>query len=159
MSIPELLSILNKFPTKPIIDEKNKPRIITTILNLENPDLKKSKFELDSVEFIIFEISENREKLYKNADLFVDDIFSKNVIEEYENSKKIYGVSKPLSGLIYSEISEYIEKNLSYSQMIEKVKFALHAYIRRQQTYFKKISIDFSSNDRELLAVKIKNIL
>jgi len=43
--------------------------------------------------------------------------------------------------------------------MIEKVKFALHAYIRRQQTYFKKMSIDFSSNDRELLAVKIKNIL
>lgn len=159
LELSELLQIFYSYSNRNPVDEKNKPRVITAILNLESPDSEKKNFKIDGVTFEIFRLTETRENLYRNADAFVEYILSKNVVNEFENTNQLYGLVKPLSGLIYREISEFKKGNYSFEEMKTRMKFNMHAYIRRQETFFNKINSNFTTSNKELLVKKILNIL
>jgi tRNA dimethylallyltransferase len=154
----ELREILKNLNFTGEIDLNNNFRIITKILNLESGNLKE-KFEISQVEFKLFYLNGARDILYSNSDKFTETILQNGAIEEFKINFEKYGSCKSLNGLIYKDISEYLEKKLSFEALLSKIKFSLHAYIRRQQTYFKKMTIEFSSFDRKDIAVKIKEIL
>lgn len=154
----ELSEILSKYETNPQIDSNNNLRVITRILSHESPS-KKQRFLIPGLEFKIFYLTEDRVKLYQNSDKFTQDILQNGVIQEYQTAFKGFGECKSLNGLIYKDIFEYLFGKLSLIDLEVKIKFSLHAYIRRQQTYFKKMKIDFSSFSREEVAYKIKEIL
>lgn len=159
LELSELLKIYYTFEDRPKIDEKNKLRIITSILNLENPNKEKKQFKIEGVSFYILRLVASREELYQNSDLFVSEIISKNVITEYENVLNDYGKVKALDGLIYSEIRDYKENLINRDTMASKMKFSLHSYIRRQETLFNKMKIDLSFSDRNLLIKKLIELL
>jgi tRNA dimethylallyltransferase len=156
-SLEELKIILRNYEINSKIDLENKLRVITRILALESQS-EKINFMIENVTFRIFYLNDTRENLYKNADSFVEEILKKGVIEEFQNNYQKYGECKSLNGLIYKEIKEYTSGRILFENMVNQIKFSLHAYIRRQQTYFKKMQIDFSSFDRKDIAVKIKDL-
>jgi len=157
-NIEELRLILKNLNFNQNIDLNNNLRLITKILDLESSSVE-SNFQIDGISFKTFYLNSSREMLYKNADTFSEEILKKGAIEEFSENYKKFGECKSLKGLIYKEIFEYINTGLSLTELSSKIKFSLHAYIRRQQTYFKKMQIEFSSNDRKEIAVKIKEIL
>ena len=158
LNLEQLQNIFNSFENKPSVDEKNRVILITAILTLENPSAQKHNFKIDNAEFRVFKIEDSREVLFKNADVFVESILNGGVVEEYKRLYSEYGMQKPLNGLIYSDISKFLAGALSEKTLEERIKFSLHAYIRRQETYFKKINFDTSTNDRNLIAEKISNL-
>ena len=158
LSLEELQSIFRSFETRPEVDEKNKVRLVTSILSLENPSAPKKFFQIGGVEYQIFKIEDTRENFYLNADKFADLILSEGVISEYEELVAEYGTQRSLSGLIYSDIAEYVLGKINKDELLTKIKFSLHAYIRRQETYFKKIKSEVTTSDRNLIAVKISNL-
>lgn len=155
----ELREILNNLKFNGEVDLNNNLRIITKILDLESGN-KKFRFDVgNTVSFKIFYLNSDRKALYANSDQFAEDIIKKGAIDEFRINFEKYGDCKSLNGLIYKEISNYLKGIFNELDMHSKIKFSLHAYIRRQQTYFNKMEIFFSSTDRKDIAVKIKEIL
>lgn len=154
LSIQELLNIYKNYKDEKELDTNNKLRIITRILSLENTS-KKKKFKVKNTDFDVYYLTEEREILYDRADEFIDDIFFKNVVGEYLDTINLYGEVRALNGLIYSEIGNYLHQKITYEELIIKCKFDMHAYIRRQLTYFNKIKHKLKTNDRDLIFSEI----
>jgi len=98
-----------------------------------------------------------REVLYKRSDLWVENIWKGGIVDEvkrlcdlgYENSPKI-------KGLVYKTVLEYIYGMKKEDDAIERVTFDIHAYIRRQLTWFRKKEgikwVDITQDDfREII--------
>lgn len=158
-SIDKLLEIFHSFENYPIIDENNKPRIVTSILSLENTSNEVLKFEILDCNFKLLNLKIPRNVLYKNADEFVEEIFSKDVLNEFKTNFEKYGDVKPLQGIIYKELSLLNEKKIAETQAKDLTKFSLHRYIKRQETYFKKFTFELSSENREQVSEKIQELL
>jgi len=159
LTIEELREIYLKFHDDKNIDLNNKPRIVTRILSLENPNKQKNKFIIKGIQFEIYYLTEEREILYQNADRFIDDIFSKNVVGEYLDTLNTYGEVRALLGIIYFQIGEYLHQKIDYSELILRCKYEMHAYIRRQQTYFNKLEVKVKTNDKDLIFSSIIKFL
>jgi len=141
------------------IDVSNKRRIITSILSIESKTPLKS-FELKGINFELFYLNPNRKSVYENSDLFVDNIISKGVVSEYINLSKIYPNSKAWDGLIYKQIREYLKPNSFNEELLkEKMKFSLHSYIRRQETYFKKMNYKYKEIDKQSIFNRITDYI
>lgn len=151
----ELVEIYKNLHDDKEIDINNKLRLITRILTLENKDAKKKTFKVKNTKFEIFYLTDEREYLYERADKFIEDIFVQNVANEYLDILNFYGEVRPLTGLIYSEIGNYLHQRITYEELIAKCKFDMHAYIRRQETYFKKMTYKLKTNDRDLIFAQI----
>jgi tRNA dimethylallyltransferase len=141
----EKLTSLNQYaPTK--IDTKNKVRLIRAIekeLAKTNQKLAKKVPEkltqLKTSPLSYVGLTAPREVLYKNADEWLEKIWDNGLIDEVnwllENG---YEKSEKLNGLIYKSAIAHIKNEQNKDETEQKAKFDLHAYIRRQQTYFKK---------------------
>lgn len=158
-SLQELNDLVLKYNIGSDLDLQNKLRVITKILSFESKSVQKHNFKINDLEFYNFYLTGPREQLYKNADLFTKEILNQGVIEEFTENKKIYGETRSLDGLIYKDIAEFIEGKILFNEMESRIKFSLHAYIRRQETYFKKMKVYFKSENKEEIAYKIREIL
>jgi len=49
-----------------------------------------------------------------------------------------YKDSAPMKGIIYRSVVDYLEEKLEYDEMVQRIKFDLHGYIRRQMTWFSR---------------------
>lgn len=136
--LTRLVEILQKQTTSKelaTVDTKNKRRVITKILSLESSQIK-TRFRVEGIDFEIYLLKLDRKNLYENADNFVDFIIKKGVEKEFEKLHIIYPDAKAWGGLIYSEIKK------NERDMIQRIKFSIHSYIRRQETYMKKMKIN-----------------
>lgn len=43
-----------------------------------------------------------------------------------------------MQGLGYKEVVEYLEENITYEEMVEKIKMESRRYAKRQLTWFRK---------------------
>lgn len=149
----ELMQELKKYD--PISAEKNKSnhrrlaRALESYLYNSRP-LSKYKKKKPNFKYLIIGINIPRDQLYKKIDKRVDDRINAGMIEEVKNLLK-KGVSYERLqrfGLEYRYISEYlssidnstsvIDKEKLEQDMIQKLKFKIHAFARRQSTWFKK---------------------
>lgn len=95
---------------------------------------------LENVEYVKIGLTAPRSTLYERADAWVDEVWAQGLVDETKrllNSE--YKDSEKLKGLVYKTTAKYIKGELSEKKAKQKIKHNLHAYIRRQQTYFKKI--------------------
>ncbi|MBU2575597.1 tRNA (adenosine(37)-N6)-dimethylallyltransferase MiaA [Patescibacteria group bacterium] len=138
-SLPELQSMvpsdeLNKS------DYNNPCRLIRMIEKLEAGipiEPKKDKPKYDN---IILGIDVPREELYKKIDKRVDERIKEGMIKEVENLrthdiKDDWLISL---GLEYRLITEYLQKKHAKDEMIKRLKCAIHAFARRQMTWFNR---------------------
>lgn len=148
------------------IDQKNKVRLIRAIEKELSVDVREETLPyIKNAKFNYIGLTSARESLYKRTDDWVNEIWRGGLTEEvkslvemgYENSPKI-------KGIVYKEVFDYLEGVLTKPEAIQKTKFNLHSYIRRQQTWFKKNNLiewfDISKDDfKEIIYNRIKENL
>ena len=153
LNINELIQELKKYD--PISAEKNKSnhrrlaRALESYLYNSRP-LSKYKKKKPNFKYLIVGIDIPRDQLYKKIDKRVDDRINAGMIEEVKNLLK-KGVSYERLqrfGLEYRYISEYlssinnltsgIDKEKLKQDMIQKLKYKIHDFARRQLTWFRK---------------------
>jgi len=127
------------------IDINNHVRLIRSIeksLGTEK-NLKPLPYFTD-VEFVYIGLNAENKFLYSRVDLWLDKIWENGLVSEVENLISLgFENSSKLQGLIYKSVLGYIENRSTYtdsdiSDIKQLIKYDLHAYIRRQLTYFKR---------------------
>ncbi len=126
------------------VDGKNKARLIRAI-EIELAAKKKGAKSnpplpyLENVEFKFIGLTAPREILYQRTDNWLDKVWENGLLKEttwlIQNG---YQDSPKLKGLVYKTVVDYLQGNLNSKEAKQRIKYDLHAYIRRQQTYFKK---------------------
>ena len=140
------------------IDKKNKVRLIRAVEKELLKDLGDSNLNylsedtLIKYKFTYFGLNGSREMLYKRSDAWVDVIWSGGIIEEVKMLIEMrYGESSKLKGLVYRTVLDFINGKSNDKESIQRIKYDIHAYIRRQLTWFKKNKdikwVDISEDD------------
>ena len=139
LSIEELLTMLKTLSSSDycLVDKKNKVRVIRAIERNMTP---KSNISLViNSDFKYFGLMDSREELYRRVDRWSEAIWGDLLFEEVNKLEELgYLDAKPLQGIVYKSAKDYLKSNMSFKEGLERVRFDLHAYIRRQQTWFKR---------------------
>lgn len=135
------------------IDLNNRIRVIRAIEKSTITIPKITFPKLEGFSFKHIGLTASRETLYEKADLWLEHIWHNGLIEETNwliNSE--YKESRNLKGLIYKSVVLFINGIQEENEAKQRAKFDLHAYIRRQQTWFKK------NNDIHWFNIEEKNM-
>ena len=82
----------------------------------------------------------DRQKLYDRINLRVDIMIEQGLIEEVKTILKKYSeFPTAMQGLGYKEVVQYLNKEITKEEMIEKIKMETRRYAKRQITWFKRI--------------------
>lgn len=165
------------------IDKKRRKEAITknivkddsvndfTNLNNTNFNNKDKK-----IEYKLFYIDMNREKLYSRINKRVDIMLELGLVEETKNvieiiAKKMnktkeeilekYEKITSLQAIGYREVISYLKNEITFDEMKEKIKQNTRRYAKRQITWFKKnekIILDRELSDEKLIEILLENI-
>ena len=84
-------------------------------------------------------LTSSRETLYQRADAWAEAVVNDGLLEEARNLiGRGYKNIPPVKGIIYQPAVDFLEGKISEEEMLQRVKFDLHGYIRRQLTWFKR---------------------
>jgi len=124
------------------IDRNNLRRVIRALESyLVNQDSHLSyKVKKPNFKFLIIGINWDRALLYKRIDQRVDQRIKEGMIEEVAKLHRD-GISyEKLEsfGLEYRHISQYLQGKIARNEMIQILKFKIHAFARRQLTWWRK---------------------
>lgn len=137
-------------------------------INFNNKDKK--------IEYKLFYIDMNREKLYSRINKRVDIMLELGLLEETKNvieiiAKKMnkikeeilekYDEITSLQAIGYREAISYLKNEITFDEMKEKIKQNTRRYAKRQITWFKKnekIILDRELSDEKLIEIILKNI-
>ena len=124
------------------IDPKNKRRLIRA---LEVVILSGSQFSIQQKKLkpkfnaLIIGVKTDRETLYSKIDARVEQMIKKGLVEEVRGLITKYRSDLPaLNTIGYKEIIDYLRGRFSLTEAISKIKTNTHAYVRRQETWFRK---------------------
>ncbi|MDR6564620.1 MULTISPECIES: tRNA (adenosine(37)-N6)-dimethylallyltransferase MiaA [unclassified Arcicella] len=144
-STEELLSIFEEH--KSIYSEKSdtstKKRLIRAIeINLflkNNPDFKITPQNVPQA--IIFGINPSVELRRERITKRLTDRLANGMIEEVQTllAKGIPAEKLIFYGLEYKFITQYLNNEIDYQTMFEKLNVAIHQFAKRQMTYFRKM--------------------
>ena len=168
-SLPELQSLLTSLNLEAFqkIDKKNPVRLIRAIEKEKGQKKNLSPLPRLDADFIYIGLSGPREFLYSKADRWVEEIWKSGLVSETEKLLTMnFGSFPPLRGLVYKSSVSFINKEIEESAAVQRIKFDIHAYIRRQQTWFKRnpdikwfdVSVDsYGENVYSFIKEKMKN--
>ncbi len=155
-SLKELQKIYFKLETEARRLDTNNPRRLIRAIEKTEQGISATKIKPD-IKILQIGINLPREKLYKKIDRRVDERFKEGMLEEVANllnsgvnPKWLLGL-----GLEYRVIGAYLTQNFQFSisnsqssindsnfktdefrQMAQELKYKIHAYARRQMTWF-----------------------
>lgn len=119
------------------IDQKNKLRVIRAIERNILPNVANQI--TTELTFTYYGLFDERESLYSRVDRWAEGVWGDLLFNEVKSLISLgYKDSIPLKGLVYKTALSYLNGAIGSVEGLERVKFDLHAYIRRQQTWFKK---------------------
>lgn len=157
------LNVLNPLAyTK--VDIQNPIRLIRAIekeLLIDKP-IKHIEFPQD-VNYVFLGLKADNAFLYNRADLWVDEIWHNGFIKEVQDLIDLgYAKSPKLGGLIYTSALDFILGKTTEEFAIQRAKFDIHAYIRRQLTWFKRNTeinwFDISTQDKNKIQQAFETI-
>ena len=137
-------------------------------INFNNKDKK--------IEYKLFYIEMDREKLYSRINKRVDIMLELGLVEETKKvieiiAKKMnktkeeilekYDEITSLQAIGYREAISYLKNEITFDEMKEKIKQNTRRYAKRQITWFKKnekIILDRELSDEKLIEIILKNI-
>src|SRR3989344_317580 len=142
----KLTSELQKMLPKKILnslnqsDINNPRRLIRKIEIGQSPETPRERklFQVINPHIIILDLP--REELFKRIDFWVDEIWDALIVEINTLINLGYENSIPMKGIIYNKVLDFVYQKIPTSEAIQFIKNDLHAYIRRQQTWFKTYS-------------------
>ena len=86
--------------------------------------------------FII--LDSDKKILYEKIDLWVETIWNPLIQETRQLLEDGYTTSPQLRAIIYRTAVDFVQGKVEESLAKEQIEYDLHAYIRRQITWFKK---------------------
>ncbi|MBU0650148.1 hypothetical protein KJ605_00635, partial [Patescibacteria group bacterium] len=118
-------------------DLKNPARLIRAIEKAvgTKSEPQPPKMTIDPV---FIGLTAERNVLYSRADNWVEEIFAEPLFAEVRQLHMRFPRSHRLQGLIYKSAVDYLTGMATLADAKQQAKFDMHAYIRRQQTYFKR---------------------
>jgi len=124
------------------VDINNPQRLIRALEVFESTGKPFSSFRTNipkkrNFNIIKLAISPNRERLYEQINLRVDQMLENGLLKEVEGLKE-YRHLNALNTVGYSEIFEYFDGRLSEEESIDKIKQNTRRFAKRQLTWFKK---------------------
>ena len=165
------------------IDKKRRKKDITKNIvkddgindfnNLDNTNFNNKD---KKIEYKLFYIDMNREKLYSRINKRVDIMLELGLVEETKNVIEIIAkkMNKPkeeilekydeitsLQAIGYREVISYLKNEITFDEMKEKIKQNTRRYAKRQITWFKKnekIILDRELSDEKLIEIILENI-
>ena len=165
------------------IDKKRRKKDITknivkddSINDFNNLDNTNFNNKDKKIEYKLFYIDMNREKLYSRINKRVDIMLELGLLEETKNvieiiAKKMnktkeeilekYDEITSLQAIGYREAISYLKNEITFDEMKEKIKQNTRRYAKRQITWFKKnekIILDRELSDEKLIEIILKNI-
>ena len=87
-----------------------------------------------------FVLNDNRERLYHQIDLRVDQMLERGLVEEVQGLKAL-GMHKnmvSMQGLGYKEILSYLQGEISYEEAVYLIKRDTRHFAKRQLTWFRR---------------------
>ncbi|OIN95444.1 tRNA (adenosine(37)-N6)-dimethylallyltransferase MiaA [candidate division WWE3 bacterium CG_4_8_14_3_um_filter_42_11] len=134
----ELLSQNPKLAKR--IDPQNPRRIIRAIEIALNPYQITKKTKEPCLEFLWIGLKLPRELLYAKADGRVEEMVRNGLLDEIKTLlEERYAWDLPvMSSIGYRQFRPYFEGTKSIDECVQKLKWDTHAYIRQQETWFKK---------------------
>ncbi|NMB70234.1 tRNA (adenosine(37)-N6)-dimethylallyltransferase MiaA [candidate division WWE3 bacterium] len=122
------------------IDIKNKVRLIRAIEKLTHPvsaaSLKQLPFD---AKYVYLGLKASNEYMYSKADLWAELVWKNGLVNETQKLISLgYQNAAPLNGIIYKSVQAYINGSMTSEAVLQRIKYDLHSYIRRQLTWFKK---------------------
>lgn len=139
MTPTELLEYFALLKIDKKIDMHNRVRIQRAIENHLNLETTETLPELEPVQILEIGLTSGREYLFGRVDRWVDTMWENGLTEETKKLLNRYGEQNSrLNGVVYKTVLAYLKGDLSEEEARQRIKFDLHAYIRRQQTWFKK---------------------
>ncbi len=127
------------------IDKANPARLIRAI-ELNQPQhnsLHRSSVDtavnLPEVEFTWLGLTSSRDSLYKRVDTWAQEIITHGLLDEVHHLLSL-GLedTRPMQGIVYKTVLEHLKDKITIEEMLSRIQFDLHSYIRRQQTWFKR---------------------
>lgn len=145
------------------IDHHNRRRLLraleASIVNRR--PLSEYKAHKPKFEALVIGTEVPRVDLYKNIDSRVDERIKAGMIEETQAllEKGITHERLQRYGLEYRFIDNYLQNILTKPEMIQKLKFAIHDFARRQLTWFRKNKEICWVKDHKEASILVKKFL
>ena len=137
----KLLDILKKLRTNlhNITDTVDKKRIVKAILIAETQS--NADREIVDFETLVIGVGEEREVIKKRITTRLKQRLQNGMIEEVESLVADGITFEKLNyfGLEYKLIGEYLQGNINYNDMYQKLNSAIHKFAKRQMTWFRKM--------------------
>ena len=165
------------------IDKKRRKKDITknivkddSINDFNNLDNTNFNNKDKKIEYKLFYIDMDREKLYSRINKRVDIMLELGLVEETKKvieiiAKKMnrtteeilekYDQITSLQAIGYREAISYLKNEITFDEMKEKIKQNTRRYAKRQITWFKKnekIILDRELSDEKLIEIILENI-
>jgi tRNA dimethylallyltransferase len=89
---------------------------------------------------LMFGLTAERKFLYEKINSRVDDMFARGLIPEVEGLIR-QGYNRELNALNtvgYKEVFEYLDKKMSYRELVDEIKSNSRRYAKRQLTWFRR---------------------
>ena len=126
------------------IDPNNIRRVARALEIYKVTGKTKTQLDIESrkevkYDYRLFGMEWDRETLYNRIDLRVDKMSEAGLIDEVRNVTEKFKISNTaVQGLGYKEVIEFLNGNISYEEMIEKLKLETRHYAKRQLTWFRR---------------------
>ena len=111
-----------------------------TFSSYKNKQNKTRPFEIEYIS-----IKMDREKLYQRINERVDIMMEKGLLQEVESLIKFQDLNA-LKTVGYSELFQYLNKDISLERAIELIKQNSRRYAKRQMTWLKRYPINWIEN-------------
>ena len=136
-SLEELIEKIKEYNIQEI-DTHNRRRLERLLQKLEEG--QEISFNKDEALYphTVIGLTTNRDKLYSIINNRVDKMIENGLLNEINSLKDYYPKSRILnSGIGYKEFNDYLFKDQSLEETIEKVKLNSRRFAKRQYTFFK----------------------
>lgn len=147
------------------ISEKDKKRIIRILEIYNSTGKTKTELEKESrkkveYEYKVFILDMDREKLYERINKRVDKMLNEGLVEEVRGILEKYKqFPTAMQGLGYKEVVQYLNNQITYEEMIEKIKQESRRYAKRQLTWFRQykeaIWLDANNNENAKIIMEL----
>jgi tRNA dimethylallyltransferase len=146
------------------IDKNNIRRVIRALEIYKITGKPKSFVDRESVkgpsfDYMVYGLLWNREELYERINKRVDIMLSQGLVDEVANILNTYGYSKTaMQGLGYKEVVDYLNKEISYDEMVERIKKESRRYAKRQMTWFSHMDyVEWIENKENMVEMIVNN--
>ncbi len=127
-----------------IIDANNIRRVARALEIYKTTGKTKTQLDLESrkevkYDYLMFGLEWSREVLYSRINQRVDIMVESGLIEEVKWLTQNYKISSTaMQGLDYKEVIEYLDGDITYEEMIDKLKIETRHFAKRQLTWFRR---------------------